>query len=178
MVTWIKDFSNEYEKSTGRYPGKFNVGLWVKACSQTCRQSSTLRPAGGNPAQATVHHSPPTTHCGSRAGRLRLEHFLLDGGKFTIPSHYEPWTVLNIRHDSYYSFWQYDDTGVNPGDADEWNGTAASLTTYVLSVCIEILKLIADDDLTRSDSRRAEEAGVEVRYYGCVYGCCMESSRL
>ena len=31
----------------------------------------------------------------------------------------------------YTSFWQYDDSGPNPGDADLWNGDYAGLQRYV-----------------------------------------------
>lgn len=33
----------------------------------------------------------------------------------------------------YTSFWQYDDKGPNPGDADLWNGDEAGLKRYVFS---------------------------------------------
>lgn len=32
---------------------------------------------------------------------------------------------------SYYTFWQYADSGSNPGDQDVFNGSQASLVKYV-----------------------------------------------
>lgn len=36
--------------------------------------------------------------------------------------------MLFLVGNSFYTFWQYNDAGVNPGDVDVFNGDAAQLT--------------------------------------------------
>lgn len=41
------------------------------------------------------------------------------------------WLIFFFGGVSTASFWQYADSGANPGDQDSWNGDLASLQRYV-----------------------------------------------
>ncbi|EIW79294.1 glycoside hydrolase family 25 protein [Coniophora puteana RWD-64-598 SS2] len=89
MVTWVMDFSNTYQSSTGRYPVIYTTTDWWTTCT-------------GN--SATFAANSP----------LWLADYASSVG--TLPAGWE-----------YETFWQYADSGSNPGDQDYFNGDAAGL---------------------------------------------------
>ncbi|KAG6908001.1 hypothetical protein DXG01_006536 [Tephrocybe rancida] len=108
MVAWIKDFSNTYLAKTGRYPSSSKIFTDVRLPMLTFEQSSTPPLIGGPPARATTLGSVLPTLSGSPDTPLLLALSPLAGRNFT-------------------TFWQYADSGPNPGDQDLFNGDAAGL---------------------------------------------------
>ncbi|KAG6907995.1 hypothetical protein DXG01_006530 [Tephrocybe rancida] len=108
MVAWIKDFSNTYLAKTGRYPSSLKIFKNVRLPMLTFEQSSTPPLIGGPPARATTLDSVLPTLSGSPDTPLLLALSPLAGRNFT-------------------TFWQYADSGPNPGDQDLFNGDAAGL---------------------------------------------------
>ena len=70
-------------------------------------------PTGGRPAPATTAASPATTRCGSRTTRPARRHAA--GG----------W--------GFYTFWQYADSGSQPGDQDVFNGAYTQLKVLAVN---------------------------------------------
>ncbi|KAH0836409.1 hypothetical protein J3R83DRAFT_8010 [Lanmaoa asiatica] len=93
MVSWIQDFSNTYEASTGRTTD------WWTTCT-------------GNSAAFATNNPLWIADYASTLGAL--------------PAGWQ-----------YTSFWQYADSGPNPGDADLWNGDYTGLQRYVFSSRLE-----------------------------------------
>ncbi|KAG9309495.1 glycoside hydrolase family 25 protein [Chiua virens] len=89
MVSWVQDFSDTYEATTGRYPVIYTTTDWWTTCT-------------GNSAALGANNPLWIADYASTLG--------------TLPAGWE-----------YTSFWQYDDSGPNPGDADLWNGDYTGL---------------------------------------------------
>ena len=69
---------------------------------------------------------------------------------------------------SYYTFWQYADSGPNPGDQDVFNGSQASLVKYAQ---VSIDQIRRADVMTLSGLRLAELSIMS------IYGSCMGGGR-
>jgi hypothetical protein len=72
MVSWIKDFSNTYRARTGVYPGNLEIFAPPWPLSYLPFQLSTLPPAGGVLAPATVPLLEPLILSGSPGMPPRL----------------------------------------------------------------------------------------------------------
>ncbi|MFD4559831.1 lysozyme [Streptomyces sp. NPDC058469] len=93
MVNWIKAFSAEVNRETGRRPVIYTTTLWWKTCT------------GDNSALASTHALWIARHDSADAGSLPAG-----------------W--------SYWTFWQYDNSGRLPGDQNLFNGTASQLRKF------------------------------------------------
>ncbi|EPQ50442.1 N O-diacetyl muramidase [Gloeophyllum trabeum ATCC 11539] len=101
MVSWIKDFSNTYHSSTGRYPVIYTTTDWWTTCTGNSASFASTNP-------------------------LWLARYASSVG--TLPA---GWI--------YETFWQYADSGANPGDQDYFNGDAAGLKRCVHAFSIPVL---------------------------------------
>jgi hypothetical protein len=87
-------------------------------------QLSTQPLIGGRLVLVTAQHLRTITRFGSPAGGLLLDPFLPDGGKTS-----EIFVRLRLHSpvSSFTTFWQYANSGPNPGDQDLFNGDSAGL---------------------------------------------------
>ncbi|GGL82849.1 lysozyme [Streptomyces fumigatiscleroticus] len=93
MVHWIRSFSNEVQRLTGRRPVIYTTTHWWNRCT------------GGSRAFAADHALWLAHHNPAGAGRL--------------PAGWSFWT-----------FWQYDNSGSLPGDQNLFNGSLAQLRKF------------------------------------------------
>ena len=93
MVSWIKAFSAEVNRETGRRPVIYTTTLWWKTCT------------GDNSSLASTHALWIARHNAADAGSLPAG-----------------W--------SYWTFWQYDNSGSLPGDQNLFNGTVSQLRKF------------------------------------------------
>ncbi|MEV0322176.1 lysozyme [Streptomyces sp. NPDC050658] len=92
MVNWIKSFSNEVKRQTGRRPVIYTTTKWWNDCT------------GGSRAFASNH-------------ALWLARWSSSAG--SMP---KGW--------SYWTFWQYDNSGSLPGDQNLFNGSKSQLKRF------------------------------------------------
>ncbi|PIB05830.1 MULTISPECIES: lysozyme [Streptomyces] len=90
MVSWIKAFSDEVKRQTGRRPVIYTTTHWWNNCT------------GGSRAFAGTHSLWLARYDSANAGALPAG-----------------W--------SYWTFWQYDNSGSLPGDQNLFNGSMAQL---------------------------------------------------
>ncbi|SNX57490.1 lysozyme [Streptomyces sp. TLI_55] len=93
MVSWIKSFSNEIKRLTGRRPVIYTTAHWWNVCT------------GGSRAFAADHALWVARYDAADAGSL--------------PNGWSFWTI-----------WQYDNSGDLPGDQNLFNGSAAQLKKF------------------------------------------------
>ncbi|MEU6258261.1 lysozyme [Streptomyces sp. NPDC047043] len=93
MVNWIKSFSNEVKRLTGRRPVIYTTTHWWNTCT------------GSSRAFASNHALWLARHNSADAGSLPAG-----------------W--------SFWSFWQYDNSGSLPGDQNLFNGSQAQLRKF------------------------------------------------
>ncbi|MFF4258144.1 lysozyme [Streptomyces sp. NPDC001663] len=93
MVNWIKSFSNEVKRLTGRRPVIYTTTHWWNTCT------------GSSRAFASNHALWLARHNSADAGSLPAG-----------------W--------SFWSFWQYDNSGSLPGDQNLFNGSQAQLKKF------------------------------------------------
>jgi len=93
MVNWIKSFSNEVKRLTGRRPVIYTTAHWWNTCT------------GSSRAFASNHALWIARHNSADAGSL--------------PAGWSFWT-----------FWQYDNSGSLPGDQNLFNGSQARLKRF------------------------------------------------
>ncbi|WP_405874280.1 lysozyme [Streptomyces sp. NBC_00005] len=93
MVNWIKSFSNEVKRLTGRRPVIYTTAHWWNTCT------------GSSRALASNHALWIARHNSADAGSL--------------PAGWSFWT-----------FWQYDNSGGLPGDQNLFNGSQAQLKKF------------------------------------------------
>ena len=93
MVSWIKSFSNEVKRLTGRRPVIYTTAHWWNVCT------------GGSGAFARNHALWVARYNATDAGSL--------------PNGWSYWTI-----------WQYDNSGDLPGDQNLFNGSAAQLRKF------------------------------------------------
>ena len=93
MVNWIKSFSNEVKRLTGRRPVIYTTAHWWNTCT------------GSSRAFASNHALWIARHNSADAGSL--------------PAGWSFWT-----------FWQYDNSGSLPGDQNLFNGSQAQLKKF------------------------------------------------
>jgi lysozyme len=93
MVGWIKSFSDEVKRLTGRRPVIYTTAHWWNACT------------GSSGAFASNHPLWIARHNSADAGSL--------------PAGWSFWT-----------FWQYDNSGSLPGDQNLFNGSTAQLKRF------------------------------------------------
>ncbi|MGW7379911.1 lysozyme [Streptomyces sp. NPDC054794] len=93
MVAWIKSFSDELKRRTGRRPVIYTTTHWWNLCT------------GGSGAFAANHALWIARHGSGDAGALPAG-----------------W--------SYWTFWQYDNSGSLPGDQNLFNGSPNGLRTF------------------------------------------------
>lgn len=93
MANWIKAFSAEVNRETGRRPVIYTTSLWWKTCT------------GDNSSLASAHALWIARHGSADAGSLPAG-----------------W--------SYWTFWQYDNSGSLPGDQNLFNGTVSQLRKF------------------------------------------------
>lgn len=93
MVSWIKSFSNEIKRQTGRRPVIYTTAHWWQLCT------------GNSAAFAADHPLWIARYNAATAG--------------TLPAGWTFWT-----------FWQYDNSGTLPGDQNLFNGTQAQLKRF------------------------------------------------
>lgn len=89
MTSWIKAFSQETRRLTGRHPVIYTTTQWWKKCT-----GNSAAFGGTNPLWIARWSTSPGT----------------------LPAGWSFWT-----------FWQYDNSGKLPGDQDLFNGSAARL---------------------------------------------------
>ncbi|SED16857.1 lysozyme [Streptomyces sp. 3213] len=92
-VAWIKAFSAEVKRETGRRPVIYTTAHWWNTCT------------GSSTALASTHALWIARHESADAGSLPAG-----------------W--------SYWTFWQYDNSGSLPGDQNLFNGTASQLRKF------------------------------------------------
>ncbi|MFJ9248768.1 lysozyme [Streptomyces sp. NPDC101776] len=92
-VNWIKAFSAEVKRETGRRPVIYTTTRWWNECT------------GDNTTLASTHALWIARHKAADAG--------------TLPAGW-----------SYWTFWQYDNSGSLPGDQNLFNGTVAQLRKF------------------------------------------------
>ncbi|MFF4498912.1 lysozyme [Streptomyces sp. NPDC001401] len=93
MVSWIKSFSGEVKRLTGRHPVIYTTTHWWNTCT------------GGSRAFAANHALWIARHTSADAGSL--------------PAGWSFWT-----------FWQYGNSGSLPGDQNLFNGSQAQLRKF------------------------------------------------
>ncbi|MEU9290561.1 lysozyme [Streptomyces sp. NPDC048275] len=93
MVSWIKAFSAEVKRETGRRPVIYTTTHWWNTCT------------GGSRAFATNHSLWLARYDSADAG--------------TLPAGWSFWT-----------FWQYDNSGTLPGDQNLFNGSLTQLKKF------------------------------------------------
>ncbi|MER7929071.1 lysozyme [Streptomyces sp. NPDC096057] len=93
MVNWIKAFSAEVNRRTGRRPVIYTTTQWWKTCT------------GNSSAFAATHALWIARHRSANAG--------------TLPAGW-----------SYWTFWQYANSGGLPGDQNLFNGTMTQLRKF------------------------------------------------
>ncbi|MGW3116045.1 lysozyme [Streptomyces sp. NPDC001107] len=93
MVGWIKSFSSEVKRLTGRHPVIYTTTHWWNTCT------------GGSSAFASNHALWIARHESGAAGSL--------------PAGWSFWT-----------FWQYDNSGGLPGDQNLFNGSQTQLRRF------------------------------------------------
>lgn len=93
MVGWIRSFSDEVKRLTGRRPVIYTTTHWWNTCT------------GGSRAFAADHGLWIARHESANAGSL--------------PAGWSFWT-----------FWQYDNSGSLPGDQNLFNGSATQLKKF------------------------------------------------
>ncbi|WP_345126166.1 lysozyme [Streptomyces chiangmaiensis] len=96
MVGWIRSFSDEIKRRTGRRPVIYTTAHWWNTCT------------GGSSAFASNHALWTARHESADAGAL--------------PAGWSFWT-----------FWQYDNSGSLPGDQNLFNGSLSRLKRFALS---------------------------------------------
>ncbi len=113
MVSWIKDFSNTYHSHTGVYPGKERPG------PDRCRYLLTHN------SIAVIYTTTDwwTTCTGNSAAFASTNPLWIARYSSSIGTLPAGW--------AYTTFWQYADSGANPGDQDEFNGSMQGLKKYV-----------------------------------------------
>ncbi|KAG6835210.1 hypothetical protein H0H93_003700 [Arthromyces matolae] len=106
MVSWIKDFSNTYLAKTGRYPGSSTSSLLLALALildlVIYTTTDWWTTCTGNSAAFASNNPLWIARYASAIG--------------TLPAGW-----------AYTTFWQYADSGSNPGDQDIFNGDAAGL---------------------------------------------------
>ncbi|KAJ7223687.1 glycoside hydrolase family 25 protein [Mycena haematopus] len=100
MVSWISDFSSTYHAATTRYPVIYTTTDWWTTCT-------------GNSAAFAANSPLWIAEYSSSLGALPA------GWRKALP-------VL-VLNNIFTTFWQYADSGPNPGDQDSFNGNAAGL---------------------------------------------------
>ena len=122
MVSWIKDFSDTYHSATKRYPGidfdHFVLFLPLRYYAVIYTSTSWWTTCTGNSAAFAGSSPLWVARCASQFLRPRA---LLIFCRYASSVGALPagWT--------YHTFWQYADSGSNPGDQDVFNGDAAGL---------------------------------------------------
>jgi hypothetical protein len=89
------------------------------------------QPTGGRRVPGTPPPLRRTARFGLLAIRPAWERSPQGGGTLTV-SFMDLGVPSDNGDDSYYTFWQYADSGSNPGDQDYFNGSATQLTKYVV----------------------------------------------
>ncbi|MGH3158672.1 MAG: GH25 family lysozyme [Streptosporangiaceae bacterium] len=90
MVSWIRDFVNEYAYREGVYPVIYSTTNWWSACAGNYGGLGAYDP-------------------------LWIANYSASNGG-TLPSGW-----------GYYAFWQYAESGSQPGDQDVFNGACSRL---------------------------------------------------
>jgi GH25 family lysozyme M1 (1,4-beta-N-acetylmuramidase) len=142
MVSWIKDFSNTYQASTGRAPVIYTTTSWWKSCTGNSAEF------GNNPLWLA--------HYSSTIGALPA------GWEQCVPAVAATAKVLTQPVCS-ETIWQYAKSGSNPGDQDRFHGSTAELRTWVASASpgtvTDLTSLLQAGEWLSSCTKRANEWG-------------------